>query len=164
MAKYAEQTRVSSAASRDEIERTLQRYGADQFIYGWDGSVALIGFRMHGRQVRYSLTMPDRWSEAFTLTPSRKRERDEKDAQAEWEKACRQRWRALALVVKAKLEAIDAGITSFEDEFLSATMLPDGSTVGQWAAEQVKRVYQTGEMPPLLPGAQKALREASRER
>ena len=32
--KYAENTTVSSAASRDEIERTLIRFGASQFVYG----------------------------------------------------------------------------------------------------------------------------------
>ena len=31
---YAQQTQVSTDKSRAEIERTLQRYGADQFMYG----------------------------------------------------------------------------------------------------------------------------------
>lgn len=31
---YAENTSVSSEKSRAEIERTLQKYGADQFMYG----------------------------------------------------------------------------------------------------------------------------------
>ena len=43
---------------------------------------------------------------------------DEKTAHGRWEQACRQRWRALALVIKAKLEAIDAEISTFEEEFL----------------------------------------------
>ena len=34
MTKYAAQTEVTSTRSRDEIERTLERYGADQFMYG----------------------------------------------------------------------------------------------------------------------------------
>ena len=33
MTKYAAQTEVTSTRSRDEIERTLERYGADQFMY-----------------------------------------------------------------------------------------------------------------------------------
>lgn len=37
----------------------------------------------------------------------------------EWEQACRQAWRALALVIKAKLEAVDAGIVTFEEEFMA---------------------------------------------
>ena len=55
---YAEKTNVSTEKSRGEIERTLQRYGADQFMYGWDNDRALVGFRMAGRQIKFLLTMP----------------------------------------------------------------------------------------------------------
>lgn len=34
MVKYAESTEVSSSRTRDEIERTLRRYGASEFVYG----------------------------------------------------------------------------------------------------------------------------------
>lgn len=58
----------------------------------------------------------------------------------------------LALVIKAKLEAVAAGITSFEDEFLAHIMLPSGGTVGEWARPQLEVAYSTGAMPALLPG------------
>lgn len=45
MAKYAENTAVSSGESRNEIERTLVRFGASQFIYGWKDEAAVIGFK-----------------------------------------------------------------------------------------------------------------------
>ena len=157
MARYAENTSVSSEASRGEIERTLQRYGATGFAYGWEADIAMIGFKMRGRQIKFVLTMPDRSSREFTHTAARNWPREPAAAQAEWEKACRQRWRALALVVKAKLEAVEAGITTFEDEFLAATLLPNGSTVGQWAHEQIEQAYQKNQMPALLPGVQRAL-------
>jgi hypothetical protein len=70
---------------------------------------------------------------------------------AAWEQACRQRWRALALVVKAKLEAVECGISTFEEEFLAWMMLPDGSTVGDRMLPQLETAYRTGQMPPLLP-------------
>ena len=57
-AKYAENTNVSAAASRDEIERTLTRFGASQFLYGWKDGAAVIGFVTHGRQVKFVLPMP----------------------------------------------------------------------------------------------------------
>lgn len=63
----------------------------------------------------------------------------------------RQRWRALALVIKAKLEAVEAGITEFEEEFLAHIVLPNGGTVGQFMLPQVATAYETGQMPPLLP-------------
>jgi hypothetical protein len=64
-----------------------------------------------------------------------------------------QRWRALALVIKAKLEAVAAGITTVEQEFLAHIVLPDGhTTVGTWMAPQLAAAYDAGTMPALLPG------------
>jgi len=40
--KYAQHTSVSSERSRMEIERTLKRYGAKAFIYGWEEKHAKI--------------------------------------------------------------------------------------------------------------------------
>lgn len=150
MSRYAAQTEVTSDKSRAEIERTLQRYGADQFLYGWQTGQAVIGFRMHDRQVKFILPMPDRHDREFTLTPTG-RDRSTSQAQQAWEQACRQRWRALALVVKAKLEAVESGITEFEHEFMAHIVLPDGSTVGDFMGPQIERAYEHGTMPSMLP-------------
>ncbi len=123
MTKYAEGTSVSVEKSKAEIERLLQRYGADQFISGWDQQQAYIMFRMERRQVKFVLPLPDKTDSEFTHTPSG-RKRTESKAWEAWEQGCRQRWRALALVVKAKLEAVETGITTFQDEFLAHIMLP----------------------------------------
>lgn len=56
----------------------------------------------------------------------------------------------MALCIKAKLEAVETGISSFEEEFLAYIVLPDGSTVGEWAAPQIEQVYTTGRMPPMM--------------
>jgi hypothetical protein len=154
MSRYASSTSVSAEKSRAEIERDLRRYGADQFMSGWDkGGQAILGFRFNGRMIRMLLSMPDPKAREFTHTPSRGTRRREDDAAREWEQACRQRWRALALVIKAKLEAVTAGITTFEDEFLAFTMLPDGTTVNQWIGPKLLAAYDKGEMPKaLLPG------------
>jgi hypothetical protein len=69
----------------------------------------------------------------------------------QFEQACRQRWRALALVIKAKLEAVESGITCFEDEFLAHIILPSGQQVGEWLRPQLKLAYDKGSMPALLP-------------
>lgn len=147
MSRYAENTSVPADRSRAEIERTLQRYGADQFMYGWEQGRAIIAFRMNGRYVRLMLPMPDRDDPEFWQTPSGRRRRDDSAAEREWEKATRQRWRALALVVKAKLEAVEAGISSFEREFLAALVLPDGSTVSDLMEPQIEKAYATNAMP-----------------
>ncbi len=126
MSRYAEKTEVTSDRSRAEIERTLTRYGADQFLYAWQADTAVIGFRMRGRMIRLVLQMPDRNDREFRFTPSRNYERSKEAQQEAYEQACRQRWRALALLVKAKLEAVEAGLVELEEEFLSHVVLPDG--------------------------------------
>lgn len=151
MSRYAENTSAPSERSRAEIESTLRRYGATGFMYGWDEDRAVVAFKMHDRQVRFLLPMPDRTSREFTHTPAKNQPRSIAQAEAAYEQAVRQRWRALALVIKAKLEAVAAGITEFEDEFLAHIMLPDGSTVGQFMRPQVAIAYERGDMPKLLP-------------
>jgi hypothetical protein len=151
--RYASATDVPTSRSRDEIERILSRYGASHFAYGTDPDGATIGFAANGKAVRFYLPLPRRDWEQFLLTPTG-RDRSETAARQAWEQACRQSWRALALVVKAKLEAVAAGITTFEDEFLAHMILPDGSTFGEWARPQLDAVYANGgrTMPALLPG------------
>jgi hypothetical protein len=61
------------------------------------------------------------------------------------------RWRCLALVIKAKLEAVESGITTFEDEFLAHIMMPDGQTVGQHVRPNIASAYEQRSMVPLLP-------------
>lgn len=55
--------------------------------------------------------------------------------------------------IVAKLEAVEAGITEFEDEFLAHIVLPSGNTVGNWVRPQIAKSYATGEMPLMLPSA-----------
>lgn len=147
---YAENTSVPADRSRAEIERTLQRYGASQFMYGYDEQHSMVAFAMAGRQVRFVLPMPDKNDPRFTMTPSGRKRRDPSSMLAEYEKATRQRWRALALVIKAKLEAVEAGITVFEDEFLAHIVLPDGTTAGDWMRPQIAKAYEKGAMPAKL--------------
>ena len=108
----------------------------------------LIVFRMNGKQVKFILPLPQR--DEFKLTETG-RTRTENSQYEAWEKACRQRWRALKLVIQAKLEAVECGISVFEDEFLSNIMLPDGQTVGDFMRPQINQVYISGKMPPMLP-------------
>lgn len=157
MSKYAAKTQVPVERSRAEIERTLVRYGAEQFVYGWDRTGAVIGFIVtteagQKRQVKFQLPLPDRTDREFTRHS--RGPRDPAAAERLWEQACRQKWRALNLVVKAKLEAVEAGIATFEDEFLAYTMLPGGETVSQWLTPQLDTVYEQNRMPPMLPAGE----------
>ncbi len=148
--RYAASTTVPVDRTRSEIERTLVRYGADEFAYGWGQGRALVSFRIAGRLIRIELPLPDRDDRRFTRTPTGKA-RTAQQAEKEWEQACRASWRALALVIKAKLEATEAKISTVEQEFLAWVVLPDGSTAGEWMAPQIERAYTGGAMPSALP-------------
>ena len=142
---YAEGTTVSSEQSRVEIERTLTRYGATQFMYGWAPEGAVIQFVASERHVRFTLPMPDRNERRFIMH-SRGRRTPEAALKA-WEQETRRRWRALALAVKAKLEVVASGISTFETEFLGNIVLPDGGTVIEWLSPQIEEAYKSGLMP-----------------
>lgn len=108
----------------------------------------MMGFKMNKKTIRFTLPMPD--PKDFEKTKTGKK-RDQDATMKDWEKAGRQRWRALSLVVKAKLEAVECSITTFEEEFLAHIVLPDGRTVAEWAVPQIEAGYDEKKMPPLLP-------------
>lgn len=97
-------------------------------MYGIREGAALIMFRAHNRHVKFMLPLP---------------ECDEREE--------RRRWRALALVIKSKLEAVSTEIVEFEDEFMAHIVMPDGKTVAQHARPMIEQAYDTGNMPALLP-------------
>lgn len=148
--RYASETAVSSEKSRAEIESTLRRYGASTFGYMAGPERAVIAFEAQGRRIRFELPMPNPGERRFTHTPNTDKQRTREAAYEAWEQGCRQAWRALALCIKAKLEAVEAGITTFEAEFLAHIVLPDGQTVGQLALPSVAAAYRGEPMPPLL--------------
>ncbi len=152
MSRYAENTTVPSERSRVEIERTLTRYGATAFGYMTNPAEAVVVFEIANRRVMFRLPMPDRRSREFTHTPAKGLRRSEEAAAEAYELGIRQCWRALSLVIKAKLEAVQAGITTIEQEFLAHIVLPNGTTVGEWAGPQLALAYERGEMPALMPG------------
>jgi hypothetical protein len=148
MPQYASSTEVPIDRSRAEIERILARYGARRFMYGWDEDRAIIQFELHERRIRFVLPMPS--LDAFRKTPTG-RQRKGTVLNEAWEQALRQRWRALALCIKAKLESVESEIEEFEDAFMAQIVLPDNTTVGQRMKPGIAHAYETGTMPPLLP-------------
>lgn len=152
MAEYAKQTSVSPEKSRAEIERTLARWGASSFAYMTEPGRAAIAFIANGKQVRFVLPLPTDPNEFMRTEGKAHRVRTHAQRQAALEQAIRQKWRALALSIKAKLEAVESGIVTFEEEFLAHFVLPSGETVGQRLAPEIKTLGQR-ELPALMPGA-----------
>lgn len=129
---YAARTEVPIDRSRNAIEATLKRYGADRFAYFTEPDQAIIVFEVKQRRIRFDLPLP-------------------KGADKKSEQVQRSRWRALLLCIKAKLEAVDSKIETFEEAFLAHVVLPDGMTVMQHTRERIETAYKGGEMVPLLP-------------
>jgi hypothetical protein len=161
MTKYAERTSVAPEKSRAEIERTLSRYGASAFGYGWQdegehrAARAVVTFVADNRHVKFGLPLPRRDSDEIQFSHRtggryQWRQRTEIQQEEAYQQAVRQRWRALALCIKAKLEAVAAGIVTFEEEFLAHMVLPSGETVAEWFAPQLESAYETGQMPASL--------------
>lgn len=144
MGKYAEGTSVPVERSQTEINRILTKFGADQLAQASSAAppAVLMGFRVKGRLIRFHLPMPT--GKEFKGTPIQ----IEKQFQAE----CRRRWRALLLVLKAKLEAVDSGITTFEQEFYAHVVLPNGMTVFESTSKEVIRAIETNTPPSFMIG------------
>jgi hypothetical protein len=135
VAKYASGTKVPADRSRGEIERTLERFGADQFGYGNKQDAAVIVFRAHGRHIRFMLPLP---------TPKEIGSQDSRDREV------RRRWRSLTMCIKAKLESVATGIETFEESFMAHVVLPNGMTFAEHAKPLIEQAYSDGKMPPLL--------------
>ena len=153
--RYAKKTTVTVERSRNEIEQTLKRYGADQFIHGWETGRAVIGFRLEGYPIRMILPLPRPEDfleyERNTQTGNRRGRRTPEAARSAADQAERQAWRALLLVLKAKLEAVEAGITTIVHEFLPDMILPGDITVSEAVMPQLDEALTTGRLPSVLP-------------
>ncbi len=89
---FASDTNVSINRTREEIIRTLERYGADGFGFMTEGDRSAIYFRIEGIRVNLHVSMPDYAD--FETTPNRRTRRSEDAQQRAYDQACRQRWRA----------------------------------------------------------------------
>lgn len=132
MARFAASTRVSVEQTRTEIERTLSRYGATAFAYMSQSGRAIIAFEAAKRHIKITVPLPKGDSD-----------KEKQDG--------RQRWRALLLVIKAKLESVESGIETLEEAFYANIVMPDGRTIYEATREHVAIAYDSGKVQNLLP-------------
>jgi len=162
---FAAHTSVAVDKTKGELERLLVKHGATQYGTAHDDAngEAIVFFALDGRQIRLQVPIPkldtwpdpkapswrtklktpqswDRWAEATRAAWVRE----------QWEQACRQRWRCMLLIVKAKLELIGMKLSSVDREFLADITLPDGRSVGEWLRPGIEKAYVGGTMPRLL--------------
>ena len=134
MSPYAAETEVPIERSKAQIEAMLRQRGATDYASGWSETEDRIQFRMHNVTIRFSLPRAKR---ADYLTDNAGRERRPAVLERMMAQADRSRWRSLYLVIKAKLEAVDAGISIYEEEFLAFVVMADGRTVGSCLVPQI---------------------------
>lgn len=156
--RYAEGTDVGVEKSQGEIKALLRKAGAGAIGVLEANAYAQVVFEMQDRRIIIRMPLPPMDADEFvfvtkkTPTTTYKAKRAESEVMKVWEQACRRSWRALLLVIKAKLEAVASGIVTFEDEFLAYTMKPDGETIGDWARRALPEALEGRPMPPLLGG------------
>ncbi len=135
--RYAEKTKVPVMRSVEEIKKTLTRYGAQSFAFIEEGRSAAIAFKHDGLMFRIDVPYPD---DQDLSTPIGEQE-------------IRRVWRSMALVVKAKLEAVASGISTVDKEFLGDIVMPDGTALISALRPKLYEAARDRKMPlSLLPG------------
>ena len=125
--KYATGTQISEQETRLEVLRLLVRNGCRNAEAGLNAAKhGVCKFEVAGRKVRMLLPLPDEGP--FGTGNERAR-----------------RWRVLLLLLKAKLEAVDSGISTVQDEFMAHIAMPNGQTAGEIMAPQISEAYQLSE-------------------
>jgi hypothetical protein len=126
--QYAQDTKVSPMQSLMQIQAALKKAGASQFMiisdddHGYEG----VAFKRAGISYHMKVGVPDEKRRAALL-------------------------RALLLIVKAKIVAVDSGVRTFEEEFLNDILMADNRTMGQHATEDLRMSLETGQLLKSLP-------------
>lgn len=102
----------------------------------------MIAFDMRDRRLKFTLPLPMIGTKGWPKNTT--------DTKIKAER--RRRWRALLLVLKAKLEAVASDIVAFDVEFLPFIVMPNqhGTTVGEEVAPQLPEMLAGRPMRPLL--------------
>jgi hypothetical protein len=124
--KYANKTKVPVSRSQAEIEKELSAFGATGFCCGWQGNVATVMFVVNDRSYKYQVFVHEESAENRRL------------------------WRCVLAAIKGKLISVNENITTFEEEFLSALILPTGETVGEKLLPEIEQHRLEGHMPEKL--------------
>lgn len=138
---YAAETDVPVERSRSQIEALLTKYGAEGYHTGWQAASGndpgwdAVEFMWKQRVIRFRIPRPSvkkpdgkyyNWAlDRYGMVLSGSR------LQRALDQRTRSQWRVLYLVIKAKLEAVEAGVAVFEEEFMSFIVTENGRTVGE---------------------------------
>lgn len=148
---YAERTTVAVEKSKAEIEKMITRIGAERYATLNEPGRQSIAFTVGNLHVRFDMPVPPKKDfESYDYDNGRggRTKRAAAAAWKAWDQEVRRRWRALHLVIKAKLEAVETGITTFEQEFLAHIITKGGKTIGERVIPKIGE-HVTKSMPLL---------------
>lgn len=124
---YAVDTKVPVVKTKAEIDALCAKHGAKNIATLAEDKRAMIAFELRGLRILFRLPLPNA---------------SEQDR--------RSRWRGLLLCMKAKFEAVNRGVETFEEAFLAHMMTPSGETIAEQAHGRLEALA-AGKVP-LLPG------------
>lgn len=147
---YAADTSVSVAKTRIELEELVKRATGKRFASILEDHQAVVLFELGDRRIMFEMPLPPlrsfetsmgrrKWGQPLKVPAEVARKR--------WEQACRSRWRALYLTIKAKLISVEAGVETFEEAFLAQVVVPTSDGAQRFAtvaAKHISEAYRTG--------------------
>lgn len=155
---YAETTTVPAEKSRSAIEKLLRKHGATGIGSVWDEELfkQFIDFKMpigDRRLVcRLICPMPFAGDPHISHTATGK-SRTASQIAASIKQVNRSRWRILLLMLRAKMEWIEIGGSTFEEEFLPNFVMPSGNTLGEEVINQLPAVINAASPLTLSTGS-----------
>lgn len=100
-----------------ELEKLLLEHNVTVFGYERAGELAVVRFILNEHKLRLVVPMPDWNDEKYTLTPVQKTVRSITSRRQLYWADVSKTWKAMKNLIAAKLEGVEMGITTFEDEF-----------------------------------------------
>jgi hypothetical protein len=148
--RYAEGTTVAVEASQAELVRILRKHGVERQAWAHGPEGAALQFEAAGRRYQMRIERPD---------PNQYPEHrgGNQAGRSQWtmrEREWMRRWRAIVLLLKAKLEFADGETTTLERELLPYLLLPGERNLAEFMEDGGYEEVERGGMPafPMLLG------------
>jgi len=147
---YAAKSPIPAEKTRAQIESVLKRSGADQIGSLLDGDAkAVTLFRIDNICIRTTLYLPLISDENIQFDRAGKK-RTHAVAVSILEQTRRSHWRSWLLIIKAKLEAIEKGVSTTEREFYPDVVIPGTNvTMAEYIGPQLAQI-RAGSAPSSL--------------
>lgn len=136
---FSKGSKVSADQTLGEIRRLLRQFGAGPVVFGDSDDRISVGFEMETRSIRFVVPLPEPGGEVLLRIANSNRTRTRPQTDAEYQQIIRSRWRALLLVIKAKLESVHSEIETFDEAFMAEIVMqsddpryPNGVTMAEF--------------------------------